>query len=486
MIYWAQLFDFYQPPPQTPQALENICNESYRPLLEVLSRYPHVKATLNINGALLENLHNYGYRDIIFNLQALGEKGDVEFTGSGKYHPILPLLPPAERKRQIELHNAAGARFLGQSYGNSGFFPPAMSYSSAILPEVITAGHRWLILSGIACPKELPTGKVYQVECAGKKIPVFFRNDLLSNKISSPQTDPRGFLEQIRQMRGEAENTYVITALDAETFGHKIPGWERLFLSAVYEQMDPARVTREKVERTRIEYTKDEPVTVCPVCGTKFLLVFSGELPRLGKVTCPNCRTELTVHYKEAVKKGEGKIIRLFQVPQTREQAAPEIRMVTVSDLLRLFPAGETVVPEASSWSTSAEDIRAGNPYPLWQDKDNEIHRLQWEHLNLCIEIVNKAQECADSDEGKSLYGIARHLLDMAEYSCHFRWAGCRPVPDTNLVQIGLYDQWRAMINAYRAINQSGADAATKSSCYNKITVARTVRDKIIDRLFAM
>ena len=40
MIFWAQLFHFYQPPTQLPSVLEKICNESYKPLLEVFREYP--------------------------------------------------------------------------------------------------------------------------------------------------------------------------------------------------------------------------------------------------------------------------------------------------------------------------------------------------------------------------------------------------------------------------------------------------------------
>lgn len=484
MIYWAQLFHFYQPPTQTPQVLEKICNESYRPLLEILRQLHHVRATLNINGALLEMLHNHGHRDIIFNLQSLAEKGHIEFTGSGKYHPILPLLPLAERKRQIELNTATSNQFLGKAYEPKGFFPPEMCFGDEILPEVIAAGHQWIILSGVACPNAWPLDKIYQVESGGKRISVFFRDDILSNKISLEQTNAHDFLEQLKKLKGNEENVYVITAVDAETFGHHIQNWENLFLRAVYEQVDPARQTRDKIEKTRLEYNKEEPVTICPVCGTKFLLVFSGKLPQVGEVTCPNCHTELKVSFKGSSNKDEGKTSKATLGTKSRDLSSQEIKMVAISELMRLFPPGEAVIPKASSWSTTADDILAGNPYPLWRDKDNETHRLQWEHLYLCIEIMNKAQECADNDESKSLSHIARDLLDMAEYSSYFWWASRRPTWDINLIQLGLIDQWRAIVNAYQAINKSGIDAKTKSNYYDKIVAARNLRDKIVDRLF--
>ena len=103
MIYWAQLFHFYQPPTQLPSVLEKICNESYRPLLEVFREYPQARATVNINAVLTEMLKDCGHNDVIQGLKELAGKGQIEITGTGKYHPILPLIPPEEAKRQIEL-----------------------------------------------------------------------------------------------------------------------------------------------------------------------------------------------------------------------------------------------------------------------------------------------------------------------------------------------------------------------------------------------
>ncbi|MFH1382104.1 MAG: hypothetical protein ABIH70_04335 [Chloroflexota bacterium] len=429
MIYWAQLFHFYQPPTQLPVVLEKICNESYKPLLQVLQDNPHVRATLNINGVLLEMLQDYGHRDVIRRLQLVGEKCEAEFTGSGKYHPILPLLPPEERKRQIELNIATGRHFLGEAYVPKGFFPPEMCYSDDILPEITATGHQWIILSGIACPAPWPVDKIYQVEYEGKKVAVLFRDDILSNKISFKQIGPGDFFEHLKQTANEKENIYLITAMDAETYGHHIQNWERLFLAAVYEQLSPTRKTYADIKQA----TKLADQQRALLADTSF---------------------------------------------------AQQVKMVTISELLQIFPAGETINPKPSSWSTCAEDLAAGNPYPLWLDKDNEVHRLQWEHIRLCIEMVRKAGECTDNDECRFFSRIARGLLDIAEHSCQFWWASHRPMWDINLIHLGLIDQWRAMVNAYRAINRSSIDAETKTSYYHKVVAARDIRNKITDRLF--
>jgi hypothetical protein len=120
----------------------------------------------------------------------------------------------------------------------------------------------------------------------------------------------------------------------------------------------------------------------------------------------------------------------------------------------------------------------------LWLDKDNEIHRLQWEHTNLCIELVHRAKERANNDETRRYADIARGLLDRALHSDQFWWASRRPMWDVNLIHRGLLQQSEVLVNAYKAINASGASEDEKREYYYRVVVARDLRDKIVDKLF--
>ncbi len=429
MIYWAQLFHFYQPATQLPSVLEKICNESYRPLLEVFREYPQAKATININAVLTEMLKYCGHDDVIQGLKELAEKGQIEITGTGKYHPILPLIPPEEAKRQIELNQKTNAYFFGSAYKASGFFPPEMAYSRDIIKPVMDTGHRWIILSGVACPADWPVDTIYQVELDGKRLAVFFRDDLLSNKISFQEIGPKDFLEHLKGLGGDKENIYVVTAMDAETYGHHIKDWEELFLAEAYEELQVRSDTYAHLQQKK---------------------VLAAQHTSLLKAT----------------------------------ETAEQVRVVTITQLIDLFQPGQVIDPKTSSWSTTGEDIQADNPFPLWRDKDSELHRLQWEHTAICIELCSAAGRVADNDQSKHFAGIARGLLDRALQSDQFWWASRRPMWDINLVHMGLIDQSRAIINAYRAINISGADDKTKSDCYSKLSSARDLQSKIVDLLF--
>ncbi len=431
MIYWAQLLHFYQPATQFSPVLNKICDESYRPLLQVFREYPNAMATVNINGILTEMLRDCGYRDIIEGLRELAEKGQIELTGTGKYHPILPLIPSEEARRQIELNQKTNAFFFGTAFKPAGFFPPEMAYGRSIVLPVIEAGHRWMIMSGVACPADWPVDKIYQVEHEGKRLAVFFRDDILSNKISFQELSPEAFLEHLRAQKGDRENIYVITAMDAETYGHHIKNWEQLFLAEVYEELEVSSESYAHIQQAKALASQHS--AILQDTGT-----------------------------------------------------AQEVQTVTISQLLDTFPLGEIIDPKPSSWSTSGQDIEAGNPYPLWLDKDSELHRLQWEHLGTCMEMCAKAAQVADNGESKHFEGIARGLVDRALQSDQFWWASHRPMWDINLIHLGLMDQWRVLVNAYKAISSSRAPDELKKEYHNKVIAAADARNKIVDTLFLL
>jgi len=429
MIYWAQLLHFYQPPTQVPSMLKKICDESYRPLLQVFEEYSNARVTINFNGVLTDMLIDCGHKDVIEGLRSLAENGQLEFTGTGKYHPILPLIPKEEVKRQIDLNTQTNRRSFGKAYAPQGFFPPEMCYSQDLLQPIIKSGYRWIILSGIACPADWPMDVIYKVEREGQNLMLFFRDDVLSNGISFQDLEAKEFVAHLEEWQGKRENIYVVTAMDAETYGHHIQDWERTFLAKVYEELEPPAEPLEEIKQAKA----------------------------------------LAVQHTALL---------------TNNEAAAKIQMVTISQLIDLFPQGQTIEPKPSSWSTTADDMKAGNYYPLWQDKKNEVHHLQWEHLGICIELVNKALECADNEESRHSATIARGLLDRAEHSCQMWWASNRPMWDINLIHMGLLDQLRTVVNAYRAINKSDASEETKREYYYRTVAARNIRNKLEDRLF--
>ena len=439
MIYLAPFLHFYQPSTQFHRILKKVCNESYRPLVNLFHEQAHAKVTVNINAVLTEMLDEHGMSDVIEGLRELSEKGRLEFVGSAKYHPILPLIPHEEMLRQIQLNHQTNQRFFGKTYSPLGFFSPEMGYSQDVVKPVFQTGHRWLILGGIACPVAWPNSVIHRVKGDGQTLAVFFRDDVLSNRIAFKQTDVRGFIQHLRSFGGQNGDIYVVTAMDAETFGHHIRHWEDIFLAEMYEALEPRP---ESAEARRSVDRLVQPVDLA---------------------------------------KETSDLLRTLEVAKTGE-----IRVVTLSQLLELFPAGSYVEPRPSSWSTNIEDIQAGNPFPLWKSKENSIHQLQWQHLMIAIELTRKAELGAQNESARTYASLARGLLDRAMQSDQFWWASRRPWWDINMVNRGLMQQREVVFNAYKAIRLGSLSEDEKTEAYYRVIVSRDLRTKITDQLFVL
>jgi alpha-amylase/alpha-mannosidase (GH57 family) len=431
MIYWAPLLHFYQPPTQTTSMLMKVSNESYRPLVDVFEEFPHARVTVNINGVLTEMLGQCGYSDVLDKLGKLAGEGRIEFTGSGKYHPVLPLIPTEEMERQIRLNYQTNRSLLGDVYAPRGIFPPEMCYSRDIVDPIIESRHEWIILSGIACPVAWPMNVIHEISSGHDKLAVFFRDDILSNKISFRNIDGPGFIEHLKRLYNGEDDIYVVTAMDAETFGHHIQHWDKLFLAQIFETLEPM------------------------------------------------ANHDKTMHAQKPLADQHR---RLFEFEKDKEDR--QISIVTISQLLDIFPRDNQVEPKPSSWSTSADDIKMQNYYPLWKDINNPVHQRQWEHLEITMDVAHKATELADNDTSSKFAGIARTTLDAALHSDQFWWASKKPMWDINMAYKGLNLQREVLLNAYKAISASNIKPEVKKEYYYKVVAARYIFDQITDNLY--
>lgn len=397
MTHWAQLLHFYQPPTQTHAVLRKVTEESYRPVMRVLAEHPNAKVAVNIQGVLTELLLEHGLGDVVDSLRELAEKGQIEFVGTGKFHPILPLIPEAERKLSISDNAKTNAAAYGESWRPRGFFPPEMCFSLDIVPSIRAAGHEWLIMSGVGCPAAWATDRVFRTRVGDAELAVLFRDDVLSNRISFRETNPSEFLEDVARVGGDAD-AYVVTAMDAETFGHHITAWERQFLAAAFALLEQQRLTGQRVE------------------------------------------------------------------------------MVLPSELLSLYPPGETIEPYQSSWSTSIQDLADHNPFPLWKAPANALHAMQWEYVEHCLHLVSVAKKHANSAESKKFCMIASERLEPALHSCQFWWASRRPMWDVTMIHRGFMLLNEVMVNASRSIAFGGATEAVKQEARWRSAAANELR----------
>lgn len=235
-MYWANFLHIYQPPTQKEIWVRRITTESYKKIFSGLLNIRKAKLTLNINGILCELLDKYGGKEVLESIKKLLKSGNLELTGSAKYHAFLPLLPESEIERQILLNEEVLNKYFGLDWKRGGFFTPEMAYSKKVAAVVARLGYKWIIMDELG----FPTGKKYSTDTIYKikdidDFSVFFRERNLSFTILSAQV---GTVPTILRYLGPRleRNEYVVTAMDGETFGHHRPGLEMLLFDLLKEE----------------------------------------------------------------------------------------------------------------------------------------------------------------------------------------------------------------------------------------------------------
>lgn len=236
-MYWANFLHVYQPPTQKPIWVRRIADESYRKLFAGLRSINRAKITLNINSILCELLEQNGATDVIDHVRALVESGNIELTGSAKYHAFLPELPESEIERQIKLNEESLTKYFGNNWKKGGFFSPEMAYSKKVALVAKKMGYKWIVVDELAFPsdKKFSRDTVYEI----KDIPgfyIFFRERNFSFKIlSGSQISTLPAILRFLEPRFDKDE-YTVTGMDGETFGHHRPGLEKLLFDLLNEE----------------------------------------------------------------------------------------------------------------------------------------------------------------------------------------------------------------------------------------------------------
>lgn len=104
-----------------------------------------------------------------------------------------------------------------------------------------------------------------------------------------------------------------------------------------------------------------------------------------------------------------------------------DIELCGFSDVISHISKSEKLVPKESSWSSKEFELQKKIPFSLWNDPENELHTLQWDFLQLGLEVLRQ-----NSEDGK-----LRTLFDKCLSSDQFFWASCRPWWDGRMVEEG-------------------------------------------------
>lgn len=239
--------------------MEKITRQSYVKIFEILAKNPKAFLTLNICGSLTEQL-GQSFPKVIVEIKNLAKAGQIEFTGTAAYHPLLPKLPKSEMLRQIKLNSEINKKYFGKVFAPVGFFPPEMAYSAKLGDVLEELGFAWVILEEYAYSgRYISRAKIFRRR--NRKLLLFFRERDLSLEIAYAAINSIAKLE--KYLGGQLEKPgYLITAMDGETFGHHQKGQE-LFLKDLYNF---AKLPSVKISQLIAEFTQIEEVE--PVLST--------------------------------------------------------------------------------------------------------------------------------------------------------------------------------------------------------------------------
>ncbi len=237
-IDFALVLNLHQPPGNLEHLLETQEWEA-REILWAMDRIPRSlwghedigRVHLSLSGSLLETLSNpdfqrrvYGIVDCGSLLWYLQNTRIIEILGTGYYHPVLPLIPPADWEEHLERwHGIARHLFAREQF--PGFWPPELGFSTEVLPALCRHHYRYVIVDSEHVEALTPMRwdelryRPHLAEFGGEQIVVVVRDRDLSNAQESGM-DVDWFISEVQARTRHCDfPALVTTATDGENGG---------------------------------------------------------------------------------------------------------------------------------------------------------------------------------------------------------------------------------------------------------------------------
>jgi alpha-amylase/alpha-mannosidase (GH57 family) len=246
-LLWGNLINMYQPPNIDRAELEKIVNRSFLPLLRIFAHSPEYKFSLNLPGSTVDLLIRTGFGQVIKKIAELAEQGQVDFTMTPKYQPVIPFLNEDDVARQIEASNKICKRYFGINYVPRGLYSPFLAYSQLVSKTTARFGLKWVVTDEISFYNGGPAGysTLYMDKSAGGVV-LLPRHRELSDQLEGSMWArklPRSAAEYVQSaLQKCANDKYFITVMDAEAFGYRHAGRHGL-VKALYSEAKFKKVT---------------------------------------------------------------------------------------------------------------------------------------------------------------------------------------------------------------------------------------------------
>lgn len=237
-VFHALTLNFHQPPGNLEYLL---AQEEWaaKELLWTLDRMPRVlweyedvaRVHLNLSGTLLETLSNpdfqartYGFVKLGDLLWQLQNQKLFEVLGSGYYHPVLPLIPEADREEHLVRWQGIARHLLWRN-NFQGFWPPEMGFCMELIPLLKRLGYRYVLVDSQhvepvdAMRWEEIRYRPHLARHGGEEIIVVVRDRELSNAQQSGM-DAGWFMQEVHERTQHCHfPPLVTTATDGDNGG---------------------------------------------------------------------------------------------------------------------------------------------------------------------------------------------------------------------------------------------------------------------------
>ena len=183
------------------------------------------------SGTLLETLaaprfqeRAYGVVDCGSLLWRLQNTRTIEVLGTAYYHPVLPLIPPADREVQISRWLGIGRHLFWRDRFR-GFWPPELGFCMDLAPLIARLGYEWVIVDSEHVRPLTPMSwhelryRPHRARVGDAEIIVVVRDRELSNAQESGM-EARWFIDEVRARTQHCEFPPLITtATDGDNGG---------------------------------------------------------------------------------------------------------------------------------------------------------------------------------------------------------------------------------------------------------------------------
>lgn len=392
----------HQPIGNFDGVIEQAYQESYRPLLDLVTAHRGIRLAIHTSGPLAEWLDRH-HPEYLDRLADLVSEGRVEIVGGAFAEPVLAMLPSRDRIGQIGRYTSWLERRLRARV--TGMWVAERVWDPAMTADLAAAGIEWTILDDThfraAGLGEERLDRHWLTEGDGRTLAVFPVSERLRYTI--PFAAPEATIDHLRFLATRRPGAVAVFGDDGEKFGvwpdtHRTcfeEGWLERFFGLLETHADWIEMC-----------LPTEIVRNVPPAGTVWLPECSYRemtewvLPAEQQMACVEARIEATRDERLAriqpfLRGGSWRNFRL-KYPEATELYA---RMMAVSSRLAALRASATVDQEALAEATDAL-YRGQCNCAYWHGAFGGIYLP---HLrNALFQQLITADLAADRAEGKS------------------------------------------------------------------------------------